>query len=110
MVEATLNTIESIPYANKSTQVRQTNRQKVSDDKEYVSYQEVFGDLESVTFTFKEALEFMEISEEKFRELLSAERKLSNSLHSEEFPALFLKELKQKIRDSNGRIKLEYKI
>ena len=37
MVKATLNTIESIPYANKSTRITQTNRQKVSDDKEYVS-------------------------------------------------------------------------
>ena len=73
---------------------------KNSDDKELMTIEETFEDLESVTLNFKEALKFMEIPKEKFIELLENEKTFSKNFSKHVFPALFLIDLKLKFQDS----------
>ena len=67
-----------------------------SDENEYISIEEAFEHLESETLNFKEAAEFMEVSEEEFMELLKIEKPFSKNFAKQMFPAQFLIDLKLK--------------
>ena len=74
-------------------------KQKTPDDKEYVSYQDVFGHLDNELLNLDETLEFMEMSKSKFLKLLATDKNWSRLQNGadQKFPARFLIDLKKKI-------------
>ena len=88
------------PIADTRRNMQMETLKENSDDKELMTIEETFEDLESETLNFKEALEFMEISKEKFIELLEKEKPFSKNFSKLVFPALFLIDLKLKFQDS----------
>ena len=85
--------------ANSIPQIHSVNKQNTSDDKEHVSYQDVFGHLDYKMLTLSEALEFMEMSKSKFLKLLATDETWSKLRkgNDQKFPARFLINLKQKV-------------
>ena len=88
------------PIADSRRNMQMETLKENSDDKELMTIEETFEDLESETLNFKEALKFMEISKEKFIELLENEKPFSKNFSKQVFPALFLIDLKLKFQDS----------
>ena len=77
--------------------IKQKEAQKEnSDENEYISIEEAFEHLESETLNFKEATEFMEVSEEEFMELLKIKKPFSKNFAKQVFPAQFHIDLKLK--------------
>ena len=88
------------PIADTRRNMQMETLKENSDDKELMTIEETFEDLESETLNFKEALKFMEISKEKFIELLENEKTFSKNFSKQVFPVLFLIDLKLKFQDS----------
>ncbi len=88
------------PIADSRRNMQMETLKENSYDKELMPIEETFEGLESETLNFKEALKFMEISKEKFIELLENEKPFSKNISKQVFPAQFLIDLKLKFQDS----------